>query len=181
MLHRLVGARRVGGRYGRDAFVQRQERIDHDEPVAVVQQALELLARLFREDDHRAVGGSVHQALEQRDLALVLVHRRAEDEAHVLLVERLGGAAHELREIRIVDHRHRGPDQAGPAAGEAARAAIRGVAPLPDDPVHELARLRRHVLAAVDDAGHGRDRHAGQLGDLADRHAAVGALTHALH
>ena len=37
----------------------------------------------------------MHQPLEQRDLALVLVQRRAEDEPHVLLVERLGGAADE--------------------------------------------------------------------------------------
>jgi len=54
--------------------------------------------------------------LEQRDLALVLVQRRAEDEAHVLLVERLSGAADELREIGIVNHWHRGADQARPAA-----------------------------------------------------------------
>ncbi len=116
VLHRLVGARGMGGGDGGDALVQRHHRVDHDEAVAVVQQRRELVARFLGEDHQRAVGGAVHQPLEERDLSLVLVHRRAEDEAHVLLVERLGGAADELREVGVVDHRHRGADQSRPAA-----------------------------------------------------------------
>ena len=171
----------MGRRDGGDALVQRHHRVDHDEPVAVVQERLELVARLLREDDHGAVGRSVHQALEKRDLALVLVHRRAEDQAHVLLIERLGGAADELREVGIVHHRHRGADQARPAAGETARAAVRRVAPLADDPLDELARLGRDVLAAVDDARDGGDRYARQLRDLANRGPSVAGLAHASH
>ena len=93
-------------------------RVDDDEPVAVVQELLELVGGLLGEDDHRAVRRAVHQPLEERHLAGVLVQGRAEDESHVLLVERLGDAGDEMREVRVVHHRHRPADQAGLAARE---------------------------------------------------------------
>ena len=67
--------------------------------IAVVEQVLELLVRLLREDEQRAVGRAVHQPLEQGDLAIVLVLRRAEHDPHVLLVERLGRAREDRREV----------------------------------------------------------------------------------
>ena len=71
--HRLVGARRVRGRDGRDALVERHQRVDDDEAVARVDEPLELVARLLREHDQRAVGEPVHQPVEERHLTVVLV------------------------------------------------------------------------------------------------------------
>ena len=65
--------------------------------VAVALQRLQLVVGLLGQHQHRAVGRAVHEAVEQRDLALVLVQRRAQDHAHVLLVQRLGGAGEDLR------------------------------------------------------------------------------------
>jgi hypothetical protein len=177
----------VRGRDGGDPLVQRYERVDDHESEAVVQQLLELVARLLREDDHGAVGGAVQQPLEQRDLALVLVQRRAEHEAHVLLVERLGHAAEDVGEVRVVDHRHRAADQPCLAGGEAPGAAVRRVAALAHDLLHEGAGLLRDVAAAVHDPGDGGDRDAREVGDLPDRRpasapvAAVGACVHDRH
>jgi len=129
----------------------------------------------------------VHQALEQRHLAVVLVLRRTENDAQVLLVQRLGRPGEDGREIDGVHLRHRDADEAGAAGGEPAGAPVGGVAALADDPLDELAGLVGNVFAAVDDAGDGRDRHAREVGDLADRHArgaAVGAvrvLAHGSH
>ena len=141
MAHRLVGARHVRGRDRRDPIVERQERIDDDEAVAVVEQALELVARLLRQDDQRAVGLAVHEPVEQRDLAVVLVAGRREDDAHVLLVQRLGRAREDRREVRRVDERHEDADQPGAAGREAARAAVRRVAVLADRPAGRASRV----------------------------------------
>ena len=88
----VARARGVRRRDGRDALVERDARVDDHERVALAPQHLELLVRLLGEHQHGAVGGAVHEPVEQRHLALVLVQRRAQHHAHVLLVERLGGA-----------------------------------------------------------------------------------------
>ena len=77
VLHRLMRAGRVRRRHGRDALVERHQRVDDDEAVVLVEQLLELVARLLGQDDQRPVRQAVHQPVDQRDLAVVLVHRWA--------------------------------------------------------------------------------------------------------
>ena len=59
-------ARGVRGRDGRDALVERHARIDDHERVALAPQDLELVVRLLRQHQHRAVGRPVHEPVEQR-------------------------------------------------------------------------------------------------------------------
>ena len=130
---RLVGAGGVRGRNGRDGPIDAPARVDDDEAEAVLHQPAELTGGLLGQDQQAAVGGSVDEALEQRDLPIVLVERRAEDDSHVVLVEGVGDAGDDQREVGGVDPRHRHPDQAGPPAGEAARGSVCRVAVLADD------------------------------------------------
>src|SRR5204863_9619040 len=60
------------------------------------------------------------------------------------------------------------------AGREAAGASIGAVAVLADDAADERTRLIRDVPAPVEDAGDGRDRDAGAIGDLPDRDAVGG-------
>src|SRR5207248_143234 len=100
MLHRLIGTRGVCGGYRGDAVVQRLERVDDHEAVALVLQPLELLARLLGKDDERAVGEAVHEPVDQRHLTVVLVAGRRENDAEVLLRERLRRPGEDGREVR---------------------------------------------------------------------------------
>ncbi len=128
----LVGAGGVGGGYRRDVTADPLARVDDDEAEALAAQRPQLTAGLLWEDEQAAVGGSVDQALEQRDLAVVLVERRTEHDPHVLLIERIGDAGDDQREVGGVDPRHRDADQAGAPAGEAARRSVGRVPVLAD-------------------------------------------------
>ena len=77
VLGRGARAGGVGGGDGRDALVERHARVDDDERVALAAQHLELGVGLLGQHQHRAVSRTVHEAVEQRDLALVVVERRA--------------------------------------------------------------------------------------------------------
>jgi len=160
-----------------------KQRIDDDQGVAVRERPLELLARLLGEDDQRAVGRAVHEAVEERHLALVLAPRRPEDEPHVMLVQRLRSAGEDPREVGRIDERHQAADEPGTAGLEPARAPVRRVAVLPDHPADELPGLVRDVATAVDDTRDGGDRDARELRDLPDRDpgrtsAAAGGICH---
>ena len=74
-----------------------------------------------------------------------------------------------------------GADETGSAGGQAAGASVGGVAVLADDAADEVARLIRHVVTPVEDAGDGRDGHACLLRDLADRGPLRGSLRHLAH
>ena len=63
--------------------------------------------------------------LEHRDLAVVLVQRRVEDDPHVLLVGRLDRTGEDVGEVVTSDHGHRQADVAGASSREGARAAVR--------------------------------------------------------
>ena len=127
--------------YGGDALVERNARVDDDERVAVAPQRLQLVVRLLRQHQHGAVGRPVHEPVEQRHLALVVVERRAEHHAHVLLVERFGCAGEDRREVRRLDDRQRHADQARASARERACAAVRGEALVAHHAQHRPARL----------------------------------------
>jgi len=100
----------VRDRHRRDAIAERQQRIDHDERVPVAQRLLELLRRLLGQDDHGAVGRALHQPVEQRDLARVLVLRRQENEPQPVLVHRLRNTLEDLREVSATDIRNENAD-----------------------------------------------------------------------
>jgi len=100
VLGRGARARRVGRRDGGNALVHRHARVDDDEGIALAAQHLELVVRLLGQHQHGAVGRAVHEAVEQRNLALVMVQRRAQHHAHVLLVERLRGPREDRAEVR---------------------------------------------------------------------------------
>ncbi len=180
MPHRLVGTRRVRGRHRRDPVVERHQRVEDHEPVAAVEQPLELVARLLGQDDQRAVGQAV-QPVEHGDLAVVLVAGGGEHDLQIALGERLGRPRQDGREIRRIDERDEDTDQPGAACGEAAGAPVGGVAVLADDPADEVARFVRDVVAAVEYPRDGGDGHARQVGDLADRETLLCGLGHTLH
>ena len=105
--------------------------------------ALELLARLLGQDDQRPVGrrrASTGRAATPRGRARA---GWGEHDAHVLLVQRLRRAGEDLREVDGVDERDEHADQAGPAGGEPARVAVRGVA---------LLRMTRWTASRVSSA-----------------------------
>ncbi len=52
----------------------------------------------------------MHQPVEQRDLARVLVLRRLEDEPQPVLVHRLGNTRENLREVSATDIRNQNAD-----------------------------------------------------------------------
>ena len=135
----------------RDPLVERHQGIDDDEPVAAIEEPLELLVRLLGQDDQRAVGESV-QPVEQGDLARVLAAGRREHDLQALLRERLGRPRDDGREVRRIDERDEDAGEAGAAGGEAAGASIGGVAVLADDAADELTRLVGDVAAPVEDA-----------------------------
>ena len=177
MAHRLVGAGRVRGRDGRDPLVEPHQRVDDHEPKAAVQVPLELLARLLGEDDQGAVGHAV-QAIEHRDLAIVLLPGRRQHDLEVALEQRLGRAVQDAREIRGIDERDDDTDEAGAARRQATCAAVGRVAVLADDAADVVARLVRDVAAAVQNTRYRGDRHTRLVGDLADGRALGGGLRH---
>ena len=176
VLGRLLRARRVHRRDAGDTVGRRLARIDDDEGESLPLQRQQLLRRLLRQHQDRAVGGAAHQPLEQRHLAVVLVQRRREHDPHVALVQRLGRAAQHRPEVRVGDERQGQADHPGPAAREPAGAAVRREAVLAHDLQDGLAGLPRHVRPVVEDARDRRDRDAGQIGDVANRRAAAERL-----
>ena len=169
--HCGVRARRVRGRHRRDSFVERHAGVDDDEGIAEPLERLQLLVRLLGEHQDGAVSRPVHQPVEERDLAVVEMQGRREHDCHVLLVERLGRTGEDVREVGRLDDRERDADQAGAAAGEGARAPVRGEALVAHDAQDRLARCRRHVGMVVEDAGDRGDRDAGGARHLPDRRA----------
>ena len=163
----------VSGRDDGDALVERPPRIGDDERVPAMLQPDELVAGLLRQQDDRAVGRSVHQALEQGDLPVVLVQRRHQHRAQLLLVERLRRAGQDRGEVIGMDERHREPDETGAAARQGPGAAVGGEVVRADVTQDGVARLRGDVGPAVDDARDGGDGHAGRPGDVANRRPSV--------
>ncbi len=150
--HRLIGSGGVRCGDGRYGAVDASPRVDDDEAKAVLHQGLELAGGLLGKDEQAAVDGPVDEAFEQRHLPIVVVGRRAEHDSHVVLVERVGDAGDDVREVARVDSRHGHPDQAGPAVGERARGSVGRVAALADDVRDGVACLLGHVAVAVHDA-----------------------------
>ncbi len=82
-----------------------------------------------------------------------------EDDAHVALVERLGGAAQHRAEVGVGDERQSQPDHAGSAAREPARPTVPAEAVLADDLQHPLAGVReRHRAGRSGRARRSRSR-----------------------
>ncbi len=173
VLGRGARTRGVRGRDGRNALVERDAGIDDHERVALATQDLELAVRLLRQHQHRAVGRTVHETVEQRDLALVMVQRGAEHHPHVLLVERLGRPREDRHEVGRLDDRQHHADQSRAAAREGARAAVRGEAAIAHDAHHRSPRLLGDARPLVEDARDRGDRDAGRARDLADRRAVL--------
>ena len=107
-------AGRVRRRHDWDALVDACPWVQDDEAEAVCYQLAQLAARLLRQHQQGAIGCAVHQALEQRDLAIVLVQRRTEDDPHVLFIKRLGDPGDNPREVGWMNQRDRHADE--PAA-----------------------------------------------------------------
>ena len=147
MLGRLLRAGGVHGGDARDAVRRRLARVDDDERESLQLHGAQLVDGLLGQHQDRAVGRAAHQALEQRDLTVVLVERRREHDAHVALVQRLGRAAQHRPEVRVRDERQRQPDHAGAAAREPAGAAVRAEAVLAHDLQDGLAGARRRRRA----------------------------------
>ena len=164
-----AGAGRVRGRDSRDPLVELHARVDDDEGVAGLLERPQLRVRLLRQHQDCAVGRAVHQAVEQRHLALVLVEGGTEDDPHVVLVERLRRTRDDHGEVRGLEDRQRHADEPGPPARERPRVSVRAEAVLAHDPEHDLAGLRRDVGPSVDHARDRGDRDAGRARDLADR------------
>jgi hypothetical protein len=121
----------------------------------------------------------VHQPVEEDDLPLVLVERRAEDDAHVLLVQRLGGTRQDLGEVARVDLGNGDADQARAAARQGTGGAVLAEAVLADDAQHGVAGRVGDVRVPVQDARHRGERDAGQRRDVLEgARAGGGRLRH---
>ena len=173
VLGRLLRAGGVHCRHARDALGRHLARIDDHEREALALDRAELVGGLLGEHQDRAVGAPVHQPLEERHLAIVLVERRSEDDSHVALVERLGGAAQHRAEVGVGHEREGQADHPGATAREAAGAAVRAEPVLAHDLQDILACLRCHVRPVVQHARDRGDRDAGQVGDVPNRGSAA--------
>jgi hypothetical protein len=165
-----------------DPLVQRDAWVDDDHRELALQR-LQLRARFLGEHEHGAVGRPAHQAVEQRHLAFVLVQGRAEDDPHVLLVQRLRGTREDDPEVGRLDQWNGDTDQTGAAAGESTRIPVRAESLLAHGAHDRLARVRRDVGAAVEDARDGGDRDAGRARNPTNRGAlavVVGRVGHRL-
>jgi hypothetical protein len=118
-----AGSMRGGNR--RDTFGERDAGVGDDEWVAARTQCLQLLAGLLRQEDDRAVRRAVDQRLQERDLPVVLVEGRAENEAHLLLERGLHCACEDRGEVVGPDVRHGEADVAGTPYRERACTPIR--------------------------------------------------------
>ena len=182
VLGRRTGAGGMRGGDDGDPLVERYAWVDDDDRELALQR-LQLRARLLRQHEHGAVSRAAHQAVEQRHLAFVLVQGRAEDDPHVLLVQRLGRTREDDPEVGRLDQRNGDADQSRAAAGESARVPVRAEPLLAHCAQHCLARVRRHVGPAVEHARDGGDRDAGRARDPANRGAlavVVGRVGHRL-
>ena len=173
VLCRLLRSRGVHRRDARDALRRLLPRIDDDEGKAVALEGEQLVARLLGEHQDRPVGRSVHQTLDDGDLAVVPVQRRREDDPHVALVERLGSAFEQRPEVGVADERQHQADHPRPAARERARTAVRREPVLAHDLQHRLPGFRSDVGPVVQDARDRGDGDAGEIGDVPDRRAAA--------
>jgi hypothetical protein len=123
----------------------------------------------------------VHDALEQRDLAVVLMERGAQDGAHVVLVERFRRSRQDPAEVLGMHDRDRDPDEAGLASGEGACAAVRREVVAADGAQHGVARRGADVGAAVEHAGDCCDRDACVACDVADRCPSAPSVRFCVH
>src|SRR5262249_3308976 len=89
------------------------------------------------------------------------------DAAEERVVE--GAAAERVVEGGVVGGGDDQRDGGGPAGDQRPRGAVGDVAGFGDGPLHRLAQLRVDVADAVDDAGDGGPRDAGDLGDVFER------------
>ena len=131
----------MGGRDDRRPLVDRLAGVEDDERIALSLERGERVVRLSGQQQKGTVRRPLEEPVEERDLALALVHRRAEDDVHVVLVERLRGAPENRAEVLDVDHGEGDADQPGPPAGERAGAAVHAEPLLVDDAEHGLRVL----------------------------------------
>ena len=122
-----------------------------------------------RRDEDRAVGEC---AAEPGHVATfpalcVVLAGGVDDHLEVRVVERLGRALEQLGAERL-DVGDEDADHARALAAQAPCDEARLVAEVVDDGLHPAEGVGRDAVPAVDDAGDGRDRHAGALGDIAD-------------
>ena len=119
MLGRVDGSRHVRGGDDREVAIQPVRLVRDHESEAAPLEGLELLARLGREDQDRAVGVGADESIHEAGLVPVEVERRAQHGLEVELVESIGDAGDDPREVVAVEHRGRDADQPGATGREA--------------------------------------------------------------
>jgi hypothetical protein len=124
-----------------------------------------------RRDEDRPVR---ERAAESRHVATlpalgVVLAGGIDDHLEVGVVERLRRALEQLGAERL-DVGDEDPDDTGALAAQAAGDETGLVPEVVDHGPHPSEGARGDAIAPVDDPGHGGDRHAGALGDIADRH-----------
>src|SRR5215471_16588618 len=98
-----------------------------------------------------------------------------------MVVQRLGYTGDDRREVVRVHERNEQPDEPGASVLEAARAAVDRIAPLADDPRDALARLRRDVIAPVEDPGNRRHRDVRFCSNVVNRGTFPETFAHLSH
>ena len=168
MLGRVDGSGHVRGGDDREVAVQPVRLVRDDEFEAAPLERLELVARLGREDQDRPVGLGADESIHEAGLLLVEVERRTQHGLEVELVESIGDAGDDPREVVAVEHRGRDADQPGATGRDGAQRAAGREVELPDHLEHGLARLLRHIGPVVQNPRHGRDGHTCLLGDVSN-------------
>jgi hypothetical protein len=125
-----------------------------------------------RRDEDRAVG---ERAAEPGHVATfpafgAVLAGGVDDHVEVGVVERSRRALQQLGAERL-DVGHEDADHAGALAAQAAGDEARLVAEVVDDGPYAGESGRGDAVPAVHDARHGRDRHTGPFGDVADGHS----------
>ena len=171
VLGRLDRAGHVRGRDEREVPLERIRLVGDDERESLPLQEQEVLARLLGQHEDRAVDASLEQLVDERDLSLLVVERRAQDDLHVALVEGFGDPGDQLREVVAEHHRDRHADQPGASGLRGPGCPARREVELADHVEHRLARLLRDVGPVVEHARDRRDRHPRVGCDVPDRRA----------
>ena len=113
------------------------------------------------------------QRLPCRQLRRQALGDVGEQQVQPRLGRRARGAADQAGEVRVAHIQHHDADVAGAAGDHAACHRVGAVAQVPHRLRHPLLDLAGEALAAVEELRYRRGRHAGRLGDIADRRGAA--------
>ena len=114
VLRRLDRAGHVRRADPRELALERIALVGDDERESPLLQQAEIVARLVGQHEDRSVDPPLEELVDEGDLALLMMERRAQHRLHVELVQGFGEAGDQLGEVVAEHHRDGHADQPGP-------------------------------------------------------------------